>query len=85
MLPQLKERQSKGILRPYNSNLLYFPVDCTLLLGQDSWIARDQLEEFSSQAEALGLGLELIPKAGHHIYADQADVFNQLVRRILQS
>ena len=68
---------------PMMSQLKGSKVPCSLLLGEDSWIARDQLEEFTSWSRDLGLAIEIIPEAGHHIYADQPELFNQLVIGIL--
>jgi len=58
-------------------------VNWRMLLGSESWIARDQLDEFSDQCAQLGLGVVIIPNAGHHIYADQAEFFNDSVREAL--
>ena len=31
----------------------------------------------------IGIKLEMVPDAGHHIYADQADFFNNAVNKAL--
>merc|ERR1712193_495627 len=55
----------------------------TMLLGDRSWIAMGQHSEFTTECARLGISLNWIPDAGHHIYADQAAIFNKAVKKAL--
>merc|ERR1712047_52010 len=55
----------------------------TMLLGDRSWIAMGQHSEFTTECTRLGINLNWIPDAGHHIYADQAAIFNNAVKKAL--
>jgi len=55
----------------------------TMLLGDRSWIAMGQHSEFTTECARLGISLNWIPDAGHHIYADQAAIFNNAVKKAL--
>merc|ERR1712226_1743264 len=53
----------------------------TMLLGEDSWICRDQHSEFAAECTRIGIKLQMVPDASHHIYADQAEFFNNVVNK----
>jgi len=57
----------------------------TMLLGENSWIARDQHEKFADECRRLGIKLHELPEAAHHIYADQAGLFNSIVNKTCSS
>jgi len=54
-----------------------------MLLGENSWIGMGQHSEFKAECARLGIKLEMVPEAGHHIYADQASFFNAAVNKAL--
>ena len=87
MLPRLTALDKKGQFQLYQSNknllLFYFLVPLTVMYGSKSWITTIPVEKFHE----LGLSnvmVESIEDAGHHIYADQADLFSEAVNKTLE-
>merc|ERR1712192_38202 len=72
--------EGESAFRPEQKEKL---ANWTMLLGDNSWICRDQQTEFAAECERVGIKLCMIPEAGHHIYADQATFFNNAVNKAL--
>ncbi|XP_023335546.1 1-acylglycerol-3-phosphate O-acyltransferase ABHD5 [Eurytemora carolleeae] len=68
MLPRLKDRDHK--------------VPLTVMFGANSWITSIPQEEFQ-ESSVENVEVHLISNAGHHIYADQHEQFNQILRNTL--
>jgi len=60
-------------------------VPITFLYGSDSWISRMKSEEDDPPGSSIPhSSVQFIEDAGHHVYADRADLFNQAVRKALE-
>merc|ERR1711862_690330 len=57
----------------------------TMLLGENSWIGMGQHSEFAEECSRLGIKLQMVEDAGHHIYADKASFSTTLLTRHLET
>lgn len=59
-------------------------IPMTMIHGSESWI--DYSTSYETKYMRSGTGsyvdVEIIPEAGHHVYADQPDAFNLVVDKI---
>ena len=59
-------------------------VPMTMIHGANSWISCDPSYETRYMRSGSYVDIQVIPEAGHHVYADQPDVFNTVVDKICQ-
>lgn len=66
----------------FKDSIMDFPI--TIITGSESWISR--ITDFGAVQDELSGGQNLrvflIEDAGHHVHADQADEFNEMVNTI---
>ncbi|RZF38983.1 hypothetical protein LSTR_LSTR003726 [Laodelphax striatellus] len=60
-------------------HLLHKQVPVTLLYGGRSWIDNSAGEKIRERRKEGYVNVQMIPGAGHHVYADKCDVFNKYV------
>ena len=62
-----------------NDTLFYFSVRMKVLYGSQSFITHLTEEDFVSAGVKANIQVEFIDNAGHHIYSDQYEHFNNTV------
>jgi len=60
-------------------------VPILFLYGSDSWISRFKPEEDNPASNISNVTVQFIEQAGHHIYADRPDTFNETVLNMLNT
>ncbi|XP_042239511.1 (Lyso)-N-acylphosphatidylethanolamine lipase-like isoform X2 [Homarus americanus] len=54
----------------------------TLIYGSRSWVDRDPGFQIKYMRNDSYVNVQVIPGAGHHVYADKAEIFNNLINNI---
>ena len=60
-------------------------VKLNVLYGSNSWMTHLEEEDFRQAGVAGEVEVKYIEGAGHHIYSDQAEEFNNSLSKLLQS
>ena len=63
-------------------SLLEPELKVTVIYGEDSWIS-SKLTEAELEAHRKNISILTIPQATHHVYADQFEIFNDIVLNLL--
>ena len=59
-------------------------IPMTMIHGSESWIDESTSYETKHLRSGSYVDVQVIPEAGHHVYADQPDAFNLMVDKICQ-
>ena len=59
-------------------------IPMTMIHGSQSWIGSSSSYETKYLRSGCYVDVQVIPEAGHHVYADQPDAFNLVVDEICQ-
>ncbi|XP_021358091.1 protein ABHD4-like [Mizuhopecten yessoensis] len=57
-------------------------IPLTMIHGENSWIKRDAAYQVKELRKDSSVNIEVISDAGHHVYADESDLFNQSVQKV---
>ncbi|XP_033733713.1 (Lyso)-N-acylphosphatidylethanolamine lipase-like [Pecten maximus] len=57
-------------------------IPITMIHGENSWIKRDASYQVKELRKESSVDIKVISDAGHHVYADEWDVFNQTVQKV---
>lgn len=57
-------------------------IAITMIHGENSWIKRDAAYQVKEIRKDSNVDIKVISDAGHHVYADEWDAFNQTVQNI---
>ena len=57
-------------------------IPMTMIHGGESWIGVESSYETKYLRSGSFVDIEVIPEAGHHVYSDQPDAFNMIVKKI---
>ncbi|XP_015371642.1 PREDICTED: abhydrolase domain-containing protein 4-like [Diuraphis noxia] len=57
-------------------------VPITFIYGQNTWMDQSIGQKIKLERENNLVRVETIPNAGHHVFADQFEMFNNLVDKI---
>ena len=63
-------------------SLLQPELKVTMIYGEESWIS-PKLTEAEIEDHGKNISILTIPEATHHVYADQFEMFNEIVTNLL--